>query len=217
MIDVLRTLEEQVDPAHTALIVVDMQNDFLEDDGFLGKVGADVATGRQLLPAINQFIDDCRRLGTKVIFLQEVFTERTSQPNLIAQWGGWDLVIAEGSWGVEFSSELTRALPDEPVVVKHNYDGFSGTPLRLILDSMGIRTLLFCGVSTNICVETTARHGYIDGFYIVTLGDLCAASDVAEHEAALHNLGSYFGKVTTADEVRAVWARRTARADLVAT
>lgn len=207
MVEVLRTLEEKVDPAHTALLVVDMQNDFLEDHGFLGKLGLDVATGRALLPRVNAFVEECRRVGTPVVFLQEVFTEWASQPNLLSQWGGWDRVIAEGTWGAAFSDDLIEPRRDESVVVKHNYDGFSGTPLHLILNSLGVRTLLFCGVSTNICVETTARHGYIDGYYIVTLADLCAASSPSEHEAALHNLGTYFGTLATTEEVQSIWAR----------
>lgn len=198
----------KLDPDHTALIVVDMQNDFLEDDGFLGKLGLDVATGRSLLPKLNEFVITCRQAGTMVVFLQEILTERTSLDNLTAQWGRWDAVVAEGSWGAELSRDLITRAEGEPLVVKHNYDGFEGTDLNFVLAARGIRTVLFSGVATNVCVETTARRAYGLGYHVVALTDLCASSSIPEQDAAIFNLKTYFGGAMTSAEVADIWHSR---------
>src|SRR4051812_46004005 len=121
------SLESQVSPQRTALIVVDMQNDFIADEGFMGGLGADVAAAQKLVGRVNAFVEVARAHAVHVMFLQEVFAERTSQPNLVAKWGRWDVAIAEGPWGAELHPELITPATDEPVITKWNYDGFSDT------------------------------------------------------------------------------------------
>ncbi|MBO9520658.1 MAG: cysteine hydrolase [Nocardioidaceae bacterium] len=199
-------MTEALVPARTALVIVDMQNDFLHPDGAHGRAGLDIGAGLALLPALNDFVAQCRRVGVLPIYLQEVLTRHTSMANLVAQWGRWDTLVVEGTWGAQLHDDLVPREPDEPLVVKSNYDGFQDTVLDLVLKAHGISTLLFAGVGTNVCVETTARHAYGLGYRVVTLEDLCAASSVPEHEAAIWNLGTYFGEVRRSAEIVADWA-----------
>ena len=94
----------------------------------------------------------------------------------------------------------------EPVFTKWNYDAFDSTDLELWLHSRGIRTTVFVGFTTNVCVETTARHAYIRGFHVVVAEDCTGAPSWSEHEAALVNIRNYFGRVAPSTEIASAWA-----------
>ena len=115
------------------------------------------------------------------------------------------LICLEGSWGAEFYRVEPEA--GEPVVIKHRYSAFVDTDLELILRSRGIKTLVLCGVASNVCVESTARDGYMRDYYIVLVDDCSAAYDPAKHAATLSNIAHHFGVVVTADEVIDAWQR----------
>jgi len=115
-------------------------------------------------------------------------------------------IVREGSNGAELYEGVTQPLDGEPVVVKWNYDGFEETELHSILQKHGIKTLLMTGFTTNVCVETTARHGYLKGYYIVLVSDCCNAYEPQEHESSIMNIGRYFGKVATSSEIISSWA-----------
>ena len=93
----------------------------------------------------------------------------------------------------------------EPVITKWNYDAFEDTDLHLFLRSKGIETLLMSGFASNICVETTARHGYIKGYYIVVVSDCTDAFTSDAYEATMSNIRSHFGKVATSEEIMSLW------------
>jgi ureidoacrylate peracid hydrolase len=119
-------------------------------------------------------------------------------------------VCVEGTWGCDFYGVAPQ--PGERVVVKHRYSAFHGTDLDLILRARGVRTVLLGGISTNVCVESTARQGYMLDYEIVFLADCCAAYSPEEHEAALRNITQHFGDVANEPEVVAAWAATTAAA-----
>lgn len=198
-------LPVDIDPARTALLVVDMQNDFLDERGLVGRLGRDVADRAALTERINSFISECRSREVLVVFLRVALTELAASPSYVATWGRWDAAVVEGSWGAQLSDLLLDPLPGEPVITKPGYDGFIGTGLDLVLRNQEVTTLLFAGVNTNVCVETTARHAAGLGYHVVPLADLCAAGTVAEHEAALHNIGRYFGAVARSGAVLESW------------
>ncbi len=96
---------------------------------------------------------------------------------------------------------------DEPLITKWQYDAFEDTDLQLLLQSRGIKTLLMTGFTTNVCVETTARHGYIKGYYIVLVSDCTGAPTHAEYESGVFNIRTYFGQAVTSDELRSSWTK----------
>ena len=122
------------------------------------------------------------------------------------------LLIRSDSDGIDWYEGLTPPLEGEPVFTKWNYDAFDSTDLELWLRTRGIRTTLFVGFTTNVCVETTARHAYIRGFHVVVAGDCTGAPSAAEHEAALVNIDRYFGRVAPSAAIAAVWAAARAPA-----
>jgi nicotinamidase-related amidase len=206
--ELLRTLAEQVRSEHAAVIVIDPQKDFCASDGVMGRLfGLDMSPVQEAVPALNAFLTAARRAGVPVVWVREIFAPSRMLPNSrVINGDGDDLVlIREGGDGIDWYSGVTPPLPGEPIFTKYNYDAFDGTDLELWLRSRGIQTLVFTGFTTNVCVETSARHAYIRGFYVVTLADCTGAPSRPEHDAALLNLGKYFGQVASSDDVIACW------------
>ena len=106
---------------------------------------------------------------------------------------------------IEWYNEMIPPKNSEPIVRKWHYDAFEDTELDLLLKTNGIKTLLMTGFISNVCVETTARHGFIKGYYIVAVSDCTDAPTKQEYESAMYNIRIYFGKVATSREITALW------------
>ena len=180
-----------IDIGRTALIVVDMQNDFCHDDGASARHGLDVKPTQEMAPRLVALVEAARAAGLMVIYLANMHDEWSDSASWPARFGTSSLQICRtGSWGAAFYAVSPG--PDERVVPKHRYNGFVGTDLDLILRAHGIATLLFTGVATNICVETTARDAFVRDYRVVMIRDCLAGSSVAEHDASLRTLERYF-------------------------
>ncbi len=210
--EVLYTLEEQVDPKHTALIVIDMQNDFCHPDGYMGKCGFDVSASQAIVPRLAGHIEATRRAGATVVFIQLIMDDMYRYANFLAHdhKRGVSLERCQtASWGADFY-EL-KMLPSDLLVIKHHYSAFVDTNLDLVLKSRGIKTIVMSGTATNVCVESTARDGFFNGYYVVFLSDCSATYSQEVHDATLANIDRHFGAVITADEVEASWEKNVQR------
>ena len=212
--NLLTTLERKVDPRHAALIVVDMQNDFCSAGGMMDKEGADLTAVQAMAERLPALMDSARRAGALVVFVRNVYS---TDDNLYLSdaWLEQALrrrgesyttrpVCAEGSWDGDFYGDV-RPLPGEPVVTKHRFSAFHNTDLDTILRANAIRTLVMTGVATNVCVETTAREGFVRDYYIVFLADGTACYRDEDQAATLSVIDRLFGQVSTMDEVAAIW------------
>ena len=108
-------------------------------------------------------------------------------------------LCVEGTWGCDFYGEV-RPLPEDIVVVKHRFNAFIDTDLNLILRSMGVRTLIFTGIATHVCVESTVRHAFFYDYYNVVVRDCVATWDDELHRVALKNMDFLFGQVVDSKE-----------------
>ncbi|MBI2304432.1 MAG: cysteine hydrolase [Chloroflexi bacterium] len=215
---VLRTLEEKVDPGHAALVVVDVQNDFCHWEGALAKRGEDVSDIQAMVPNLLRLIDRAREEKVPIVFVQMVSSPWTISPVALERrlrfQREYRMSCQEGSWGAEFYQ--VRPQPGEVVVVKHRHSAFVDTDLELILRSRGIKTLIMTGVATNVCVESTARDGFMKDFYIVFVSDGAACTSREAHQATLRNIENHYGAVVTVQEVMTAWAKKKAAAPQVA-
>lgn len=212
-VPVLPTLREKVSPGHTALLVIDMQNDFCATGGLVDRGGREVSFVAAMVPNLQQLITEARSCGVRVIFvrcsysadrniyLSDVWLEQAAR----RQGGGYTLspVCQDGTWGCDYFGVSPE--PDDIVVVKHRYSAFQGTDLELILRSNGIRTVVLTGVSTHVCVETSARDAFVRDFYSVVVRDGTAAYAVQEHEYALEILDRFFAQAVTCAELADAW------------
>lgn len=210
----LGSLKEKIAPRHTALLVIDMQNDFCSPGGLVSKDGRDIGAATALGERLPGFIDAARAAGVLVVFVRNIYTTERNH-YLSDVWleqaarkraGGYTSipVCCEGSWEGDFVGNV-RPRAGEPIVTKHRYSAFHNTDLDTILRANGIRTLVLTGVVTNVCVETTAREGFVRDYYIAVLDDGTAAYSEDDHRATLRNIDRFFGEVTTTAEVQRLW------------
>jgi nicotinamidase-related amidase len=183
--------EVRVDPARTALIVVDMQNDFVCEGGSLRVPDAEAT-----IPAIAALLELARGHGMRVVYSQD--THREGDP----EWRIWPEHAREGSWGWELVDALAPK-PEETVLRKVRYDAFYGTPLDHLLRLWGVGTLVICGTVANICVHYTAASAALRWYDVVIPRDAVSALDPFDLESSLRQTTFLFaGRVTTAAGVR---------------
>jgi nicotinamidase-related amidase len=183
--------EVRVDPARTALVVIDMQNDFVREGGALRVPDAEAT-----IPAISGLLELARRHGMRVVYSQD--THRDGDP----EFPIWGEHVLEGSWGWEIVDAIEPA-EGETVLRKLRYDAFYGTPLDHLLRLWGVDTLVICGTVANICVHYTAASAALRWYDVVIPRDAVSALDPFDLEASLRQTAWLFaGRVTTAAGVR---------------
>jgi nicotinamidase-related amidase len=176
----------RVDPARTALVIVDMQNDFVREGG-----GLLVPDAEATIPAIRSLLEFARAHGMRIVYSQD--THRHGDP----EWRIWPGHASEGSWGWEIVDELAPA-PDEVVLRKLRYDAFYGTPLDHLLRLWGVDTLVICGTIANICVHYTAASAALRWYEVVIPRDAISALDPFDLESSLRQTAFLFaGYITT--------------------
>jgi len=205
-----------IDCACTALLVVDMQNAFASKGGTLDLFGIDISGAAAAIAASRRLLEACRAAGVKVIYLQMTYRPdladagASDSPNYHKELAmvlmrkrpelGGKLLV-EGSWDWQIVDDLAP-LPGDRVVRKSRYSGFCRTGLADALRADGIRNLLFTGIATNICVESTARDAYFEEFWPILVEDAMnhAGPDFCRR-ATLWSFENVFGWVTTVDAV----------------
>jgi ureidoacrylate peracid hydrolase len=217
--EIFSTLVEKIAPRWTALIVIDVQNDFVSSGGAFQRTGEDITAGQAILPKIVGLIRMARENRVPVIFITSIYTtddnrylsdvflhqmkrKRTGRYFEVP-------VCSPGSWGAQLAPGL-EVLAQDTVVAKHRYSAFINTDLELRLRSQGVRTLLITGVSTSVCVESTTRHAHFLDYYNVILSDCCADYKSNSHEEALRRLDLHYGQVAESKDILATW-QATAR------
>ncbi|ASA25952.1 cysteine hydrolase family protein [Paenibacillus donghaensis] len=194
-------------PGRAALIVVDVQNDYCHPDGALASGGNDVSAVGEMMPQLHGLIEAARVHGVPVIFIQTYHEQATDSEVWSSRSGSRSLgVCRKGSWGAEFYE--VSPLPEDIVVHKHRYSAFINTRLDSVLRSLRTETLIMTGVSTNVCVESTARDGFMLDYHIVMVEDACASYSRAAHEMTLENMQGYFGAVASAEAIQQQWRMR---------
>lgn len=211
----LGTLADKVRPPHTALLVIDMQNDFCASGGLISKDGRDISAAQALGERLPAFITSARAAGVMVVFIRCVYTTERNfylsdvwlEQAARKRKGGYTRipVCRDGSWDGDYYGEV-RPQAGDVIVTKHRYNAFHNTDLDLILRSNGIRTVVLTGVVTNVCVETTARDAFVRDYYVVAVDDGCAAYVEQDHIASLSNIDRFFGEVSTIKQISAHWA-----------
>ena len=185
--------EVRLDPAKTALVVVDMQNDFVKEGGSLVVPDAEAT-----IPAIRALLDLARQSGMKVVFTQDTHTEGDPE------WEIWPEHVREGSWGWQIVDELAPR-EDELVIRKVRYDAFYGTHLDHFLRLWGVDTLVLCGTVANICVHYTAASAALRWHRVVIPKDATSALDPFDLEASLRQTSFLFsGKITESESIKIV-------------
>jgi ureidoacrylate peracid hydrolase len=203
-------LQELLGSGSSALLVVDIQNDYIHPEGSLGRSGHDTSAVIAMIPRLHRLIETARTCGIPVYFARNWHGPNTDSipwKSRRAGRSGGTAGVA-GTWGAEWYEVEPRA--DEVVINKHRYDAFLNTPLETMLRTKGVETVVCCGTATNVCVESTARAAHMRDFHLVLVDDCSACTDPVMHEGTLENVRRHFGIVAGADDVEEAWRSRVA-------
>ncbi|GAB3799485.1 cysteine hydrolase family protein [Virgibacillus kimchii] len=195
----------------SVLLLVDLQNDFCHPDGTAAKRGKNVHVFRETLLRTKNLLDAARNNSIPVIHAISEHSEWTASPTQKERYGRAGsksgLSYCEpGSWGAEFFQPF---IPEhgEKIVIKHRYSAFLYTDLELILRRSGVTELVISGAYTNVCLDSTARDGYMRDFHVIVPAD-CAVSDhQRHHDYALALLDGTFADVVHSDDIKRQWER----------
>ncbi len=189
--------------ANTALLVVDMQNDYCHPAGGLATAGVlpyRTSMIEAMAPVLIRAIEAARQQAMRLIWIRTEYGDSTTSRNWLHRGAGQPLHICRpGSWGAEWYLVAPRA--DEIVITKHRYSPFVNTPLETVLRAQSISTVVITGATTNVCVESTARDAFMRDYRVVVLADCTASYDRSVHEASLLNLSRHFGTVMESGEM----------------
>lgn len=203
---------DAIDPARTALVVVDLQNGFMAPGQ-----PAEIPVARAIVPNVNRLAEATRQSGGTVIWIKNTYDAETAQT-----WSVWRNSFATGDWGQRMEEAFTpgnfgheiygglRTAPDDLVVLKRRFSalvqGSSG--LDQILRQKGIDTLVIVGTATNVCCESTVRDGMMMNYKCIMVSDANATRTDEEHNATLATVAILFGDVRSTDEVVALMHAR---------
>jgi nicotinamidase-related amidase len=205
-----------IELARTALLIIDMQRDFIEENGFGTSLGNDVSRLRAAIAPCMALLAAARRLGLFVVHTREghrpdltdvprAKLARGAPNRRIGDRGPMGRILIRGEPGHEIIPELTP-IAGEPVIDKSGKGAFHATDLGSILAIRGIDSLIVCGVTTEVCVQSTVREGSDRGYRCVVPADACASYFPAFHESALEMIkaqGGIFGWVSDSTRVLA--------------
>ncbi|SDG01193.1 ureidoacrylate peracid hydrolase [Fontibacillus panacisegetis] len=202
----MNNLERKLLNNNSAVLVVDVQNDYCHPDGAMAMVGNDVSGVSGMMPNLHRLLAAAREHKVPIIFVQTFHEEATdSEAWKTRSSGKSGKVCRVGSWGANFFEIAPE--PGEIIINKHRYSAFINTRLDSVLRSQKIETLIVAGVSTNVCVESTARDAFMLDYHVVLLSDACASYSRQAHEMTIENIAGYFGEVTDAISIVSLWER----------
>jgi ureidoacrylate peracid hydrolase len=211
----------EIDLRRAAIVVVDMQNAFATKGGTLDIAGVDISGAAQVVRSIKGIVDAGRRAGILIVFLQMGYKPDLSNcggpgsPNYHKELAMHLMncrpelkgkLLTEGTWDFDIVDEL-KPQSQDIVIVKTRYSGFQGTTLDSQLRTRGIQYLFLTGIATNVCVESTLRHGYFLDYWPLLIADATMqAGPSALQEATLFNVESFFGWTVQSKEFLAAVA-----------
>jgi ureidoacrylate peracid hydrolase len=211
-----------VDPATTAVVVIDMQNAYASPGGYLDLAGFDISGAPAVIRNIKGVLETARGAGMPVIYFQNGW-----DPDYVEAGGpgspNWHKsnamktmrerpelagkLLARGGWDYELVDELKPQAGDI-VLAKTRYSGFFNSQLDSVLRSRGIRTIVFVGIATNVCVESTLRDGFMLEYFGVVLEDAThQAGPEFLQAAALYNIEKFFGWVSSVADFKGAFGQ----------
>lgn len=206
--ELLRDLKQIIDPAHTALIIVDMQKDFCSPDGSFAKSGLDISSVQAIVPPIQKLLNESRKQRVFVVHIQQC-----TLPNAQSDGDAWLAFKTRDGKNPEYAlygTEGREIIPElkpqnnEVCVTKYRPSSFHGTFLDQILRANGIRTVLVVGERTEGCVMATVLDASFNDYYTCVVEDCCASSTREMEKVAMAFMRTRY-KVLKASEIIDIW------------
>jgi ureidoacrylate peracid hydrolase len=186
-----------------ALLVIDVQNGFVSKGGSYDKLGMDTSSYRSVIPKMQQLVNLCREVGIPIFY-----TEATREPS------GIDLltkvhrilpksreerikktsICVRGTWDAQVIDEI-KPTDEDHVIIKRRDSAFQDTEINVWFEALGINTIIFAGVDTSICVETSLRDAFNQGYDVILISDATASGNKESYNTTLQRIRDYYGVV----------------------
>jgi nicotinamidase-related amidase len=208
-------LKQWLEPRKCALIVVDMQNDYCSDKGYLASQGNDISAISSIVPLVSTLIYEARKVGALI-----VFTRQTALPEGLSDAParrffrnktrpGHGPYPLRGTWGHTICDDF-EIVDSDLIIEKHRPSAFHGTSLDLLLRANGRETTLVCGTATEGCVESTVRDAANHDYLPVVLNDCITSSKKELHDASLKVMSARYNTVISRDLIEH-WTSKSER------
>lgn len=186
-----------------ALLVIDVQNGFVSKGGSYDQLGMDTSNYRAVVPKMRELINLCREIGIPIFY-----TEAVREPSGIDLLTKVHMILPKsreeriskipicvrGTWDAQTINELKPTDTDH-IIIKRRDSAFQDTEIRAWLKALNVNTLVFCGVDTSICVETSLREGFNEGYDVILISDATASGNKEHYKTTLQRIRDYYGVV----------------------
>lgn len=197
------TIQTENSTLRPALLVIDVQNGFVSKGGSYDKLGMNISNYRAVVPKIRELIDLCREVG-----IPTFYTEAVREPSGIDLLTRVHMILPKsreerirkvpicvrGTWDAQTIDELKPTDADH-VIIKRRDSVFQDTEINACLRALGINTIVFSGVDTSICVETSLRDGFNQGYDVILISDATASANKEHYNTTLERVRDYYGVV----------------------
>ncbi len=193
----------QVNPQKSALLIIDMQNDFV-----LHGYPMEVPMARHRIPRMQEVVSECRAAEIPVIYTEHILLDSFNVSPLESAYNPALLAagMREGSFGSRVVDDL-RPGPDDIVIHKHRYDAFHNTQLETVLANISgprqVDTVIIVGTLTEVCCDSTARGAFMRDYKVAFVGDATGALSIEAQSATERNISAFFGRVLSTEELTA--------------
>ena len=191
-----------------ALLVIDMQNGFVSKGGSYDLMGLNISKYSDVVPSLKHLIGFCRKVKIPIFYSQAVREESgidllTRSHRILPKSREERIkrrpICIRGSWDAEIVEELKPNF-DDHVVIKRRDSVFQDTEVEVWLRSLGIDSIIFAGIDTSICVESSLRDAFNHGYDIILISDATASNNLNHYNSTLDNIRNYYGLVMNLDE-----------------
>ncbi|MGZ5500040.1 MAG: cysteine hydrolase family protein [Nitrososphaeraceae archaeon] len=194
---------------HPALLIIDVQNGFMSNGGSYDLLGMKISNYQQIIPKLKELITTCRKHNVPVFYTQAVressgidlltrthrilpkAREERIKKRPICVRGTWDAKIVDG----------VKPTNKDHIVIKRRDSAFQDTETEVWLNSLQVNTLIFCGIDTSICVETSLRDGFNRGYDVILISDATASTNFRHYKTTIEHVKEYYGLVMKAKEM----------------
>jgi ureidoacrylate peracid hydrolase len=200
-------LKDWIAPGRTALLLIDMQRDFVASEGAMGRAGKDMQAAQAAVKQAERLADAARKARIPCIFVRLITRER-DEAFFLREWAARrrandEALCREGTPGAEFAGPQPQA--GELVFSKKRYNAFIGTGLDAALRDEGLDTLVVAGLTTECCIDSSVREAFERDYHVFVVEDATACYQPELHQAALHALALNCAALASTEDVLAAW------------
>jgi ureidoacrylate peracid hydrolase len=195
-----------------ALLVVDVQNGFMSKGGSYDLLGMKVSNYQQIIPKLKELISICKKYNVPIFYTQAVRESSgidllTKTHRILPKSREERIkkrpICVRGTWDAKIVDEVKPTNKDH-VVIKRRDSAFQDTETEVWLNSLKVNTLIFCGIDTSICVETSLRDGFNKGYDVMLISDATASANIRHYKTTIEHVKEYYGLVMKVKEIKEV-------------